>query len=94
MTPGSTIAFHVAYYFQGDLMIATIKKFFAAYKKAASVQALEESYRDDFEREALYSGDFQGVRFTRSEDGKYVNARLESTWRDWVTREIWEATAI
>lgn len=75
-------------------MINMIRRFFAAYIEATNVQAVEESFRDDFEREALYSGDFKGIRFTRTTDGKYANALLETAWRDFVTREIWESTAI
>lgn len=65
-------------------MLKAIKDTFAAIKSACNTEAREELYRDEFEAEALASGEFKGVRFTRLEDGKYADAGLESSWRIYV----------
>lgn len=67
-----------------------------AYKKASGrcSQDFEEDHRDKFEREAFASGDFKGVRFTRTPGGEYANARLETTWKDWIAHQRWLAMAI
>lgn len=42
-----------------------------------------EIYRDEFESSAVASGEFKGIRFTRSSDGRYVDERLQESWVTW-----------
>jgi hypothetical protein len=79
---------------QGHPMIQVAKRFVRYFKKLTSKADLEDLYRDEFESAALASGDFKGVRFTRAADGKYVDARLESEWKTWVSQKIQVDSAI
>jgi len=69
-------------------MKALIRKIFAALSNDAGHKARAEQYRDEFESEALASGDFKGVRFTRLDDGKYADPRLESEWVSWLRKAM------
>lgn len=65
-------------------MFKAIKETVETIKKTFSKESREELYRDEFETEALASGEFKGIRFTRLDDGKYADANLEAAWRTWV----------
>lgn len=47
-------------------------------------RANDETYREEFEREAVRSGKFKMVRYTRGPDGKYDDERLEKEWQDYL----------
>lgn len=42
-----------------------------------------ERYRDEFEANALASGAFKGIRFTRASNGDYIDERLQESWVTW-----------
>lgn len=54
----------------------------------------EDCFREEFEDEAFESGEFKGVRFTRTNDGKYADQRLEAHWKKWVGLKISDDMAI
>lgn len=72
-------------------MFTKLKKFFKLINFSALEQEYEEALRERFEQKAFASGQFKGVRFTRSKEGNYLDARLEAAWQECIEFDDWAA---